>query len=447
MRFLVLAWLVSIHAFGCALCALYTPTSHVSLAFSVKDDTFEEVVITWEFSKEFTAQTLQNYDKNGNGTFEEEELRVVKEVLLEYIGQRNHLTQLSYYIGTQTSARIPLHVKDDRLWTQSEQLFYTYTIPFALPLEPSLVLKAEFYDQGGFFDFRIAPQSPYKITPQLWVSANINNFVGYFEFNPTPTHYPHSIAPLAQESSTLRSSWLAFLEEKLKTYSEQIKTMLQEATRNPSLGTLAPLLLVSFLYGLFHAAGPGHGKTLVGSYYLARGGRWSEALWLSVRIGVVHVLGAFLLVLVSFYGVQTFVSKLLSDVTLYTTRIAATFIILIGFWMLGNKFFNRGHDHHCGCSACKPRTGWGIVLAAGMVPCPGTVVIFILTFTLGSYLAGFLGAVSMALGMSTVIFSAALAGQSLGTLGQWKKLSAVFEFLAIGILLVLGTLMLLGSFA
>jgi len=446
MRFLVLVWLASIYAFGCALCALYTPTSHVSLAFSVKNDTFEEVVITWEFSKEFTAQTLQNYDKNGNGTFEEEELRVVKEVLLEYIEQRNHLTQLSYYVGIQTSTRIPLHVKDNRLWTQNEQLFYTYTIPFVFPLEPSLVLKAEFYDQGGFFDFRIVPQSPYKITHQLWVSANINNFVGYFEFDPTPTHHPHTIAPLVQESPVSKSSLLGLLEEKLKAYSEQIKAMLQDSIQNPSLNTFAPLLFVSFLYGLFHAAGPGHGKTLVGSYYLARGGRWSEALWLSVRIGVVHVLGAFLLVLVSFYGVQTFVSKLLSDVTLYTTRIAATFIVLIALWMLGSKFFNRGHDHHCGCSACKPKTGWGIVLAAGMVPCPGTVVIFILTFTLGSYLAGFLGAVSMALGMSTVIFFAALAGQSLGALGKWKKFSSLFEFVAIGILLLLGTFMLLGSF-
>lgn len=444
MRFLIGFLLSSAVAFGCALCALYTPTSHVSVAFSVEENTLKEISITWEFSEDFTRQTLQNYDANGNARFDPQELETVKMALLDYIGQKNHVTELSHYIGTEHNTRIPLHVSHDTLYVQGEKLFYMYTVPTTVPLAAGLVLKAEFYDAGGFFDFRVAPQSPYKITPQLWVSANINNFVVYYEFGTSPTHYAY--APPPQNDVAERSSYLAFLEAKLLATTDQLKALLKEATQRPSLGTLFPLVLVAFLYGFFHAAGPGHGKTLVGSYYVAQGGRWQEALWLSLRIGVVHVLGAFLLVLVSFYGIQTFVSKLLSDVTLYTTRLSATFIILIAFWMLASRLVKRDHEHACGCHACRPKSGWGIVLAAGMVPCPGTVVIFILTFTLGSYTAGILGALSMALGMSTVIFAAALLGQSINTSSRWKGLSLALEWAAIVLLLGLGVLMLVASF-
>jgi len=444
MRFLGLFLISVSFAFGCALCSLYTPTTHVSMAFSVSDNTINEISITWEFSEEFTQQTLQNYDANDNETFDPPELETVKGVLLDYLVGKNYVTELSHYTGTEHNTRIPLHVKHDNLTIQAKKLFYAYSVPASVPLHPGLVIKGEFHDAGGFFDFRIAPQSPYKITPSLWVSVNINNFVGYYKFDTSPTHYAY--APSPEKVTPERSSYLAFLETKLLAYTDQLKALLKEATQRPSFGTLFPLVLVAFLYGFFHAAGPGHGKTLVGSYYVAQGGRWQEALWLSLRIGVVHVLGAFLLVLVSFYGIQTFVSKLLSDVTLYTTRLSATFIILIAFWMLATRLVKRDHKHACGCQACRPKSGWGIVLAAGMVPCPGTVVIFILTFTLGSYTAGILGALSMALGMSTVIFTAALLGQSINTSSRWKGLSVILEWAAIVLLLGLGILMLLASF-
>jgi ABC-type nickel/cobalt efflux system permease component RcnA len=48
-------------------------------------------------------------------------------------------------------------------------------------------------------------------------------------------------------------------------------------------------------------------------------------------------------------------------------------------------------------------TDWGVVLSAGMVPCPGTVTIFIFALSSGEYLLGFLSALCMSLGMSFII--------------------------------------------
>lgn len=58
-----------------------------------------------------------------------------------------------------------------------------------------------------------------------------------------------------------------------------------------------------------------------------------------------------------------------------------------------------------GCSACNTKSeDLGVILAAGVVPCPKTVTIFIFTFGLGIYYVGFLSAIFMSLGMSLVIF-------------------------------------------
>jgi ABC-type nickel/cobalt efflux system permease component RcnA len=447
MRFFLLLWVFVSTAFGCALCTLYTPTTHVQLVFKTDKTAISHVHITWQFSKEFTAQTLQNYDANGNEQFDAAELETVKNVLLEYISSREYISELGYYVGAEAAERIPVQVTEDVLEAREDQLVYAYTVPTSIPLQKGLVIKAEFHDAGGYFDFRLKESMPYEIRPNWWVSTNINNFVGFFTFDDAVKSIEKK--PSLQEITASKKSpdsVYAFLEDQLRYYTDQIKALLKASNISPRIDTLGTLMLMAFLYGFFHAAGPGHGKTLVGSYYLARGGKWLEALGLSVRIGIIHVLGAFLLVLVSFYGIQTFVSKLLSDVTLYTTRLSATFIILIGLWMLFSLLRTNTHTHHCACHSCRPKTGWGIALAAGMVPCPGTVVIFILTFTVGSYLAGILAAISMALGMSVVIFFAALLGQGLGESKRWQRFSTFIEGFAILLLLSLGMLLLSGTF-
>ena len=72
------------------------------------------------------------------------------------------------------------------------------------------------------------------------------------------------------------------------------------------------------------------------------------------------------------------------------------------------------HHHHedssCGCHACNTTsTDLGVILAAGIVPCPGTVTIFLFTMSLGVYMVGFLSAVFMSLGMSLIIYITAIA--------------------------------------
>lgn len=53
------------------------------------------------------------------------------------------------------------------------------------------------------------------------------------------------------------------------------------------------------------------------------------------------------------------------------------------------------------------------VLTAGLVPCPGTVILFVYAFILETYFAVFLASIFISLGMGIVIFASSFLGVSL----------------------------------
>ena len=56
------------------------------------------------------------------------------------------------------------------------------------------------------------------------------------------------------------------------------------------------LLGVSFLYGVFHAAGPGHGKAVISSYVVANGETWIRGVVLSLASALLQALAAIAIV-------------------------------------------------------------------------------------------------------------------------------------------------------
>src|SRR5690348_17381908 len=56
------------------------------------------------------------------------------------------------------------------------------------------------------------------------------------------------------------------------------------------------LLGISFLYGIFHAAGPGHGKAVISSYLVANNETWKRGVALSFASAILQALTAILIV-------------------------------------------------------------------------------------------------------------------------------------------------------
>lgn len=115
----------------------------------------------------------------------------------------------------------------------------------------------------------------------------------------------------------------------------------------------------------------------------------------------------------------------------------------ISFVKISNNIHNKISS--CGCNSCKTTsTDLGVILAAGIVPCAGTVTIFIFTMSMGLYFVGFLSAIFMSLGMSLIIFIMAYISIKVrNNTNKNHKIKKVLEYGSLVFILLLGFVLLI----
>jgi nickel/cobalt exporter len=116
------------------------------------------------------------------------------------------------------------------------------------------------------------------------------------------------------------------------------------------------LLGISFAYGIFHAAGPGHGKAVISSYLVANDETWKRGIALSFAAAVLQALTAVVIVGIAAVLLNA-TSKAMGDTVHIVEMVGYGLIILIGFrllWVKGRAFWHllrpaahahHGHDH------------------------------------------------------------------------------------------------------
>ncbi|MEP0322071.1 nickel/cobalt transporter [Bauldia litoralis] len=252
------------------------------------------------------------------------------------------------------------------------------------------------------------------------------------------------------------------------------------------------LLGLSFLYGIFHAAGPGHGKVVISSYVVASGE--------TARRGVVIAFASAFVQAVTAVVVVGIAAAIL-NVTAQTMTVATDWleigsyalIVAVGAWLLwsktvggghhhhhhhhgpvGDDHHHHGHDHghghhghgeahaHAPAVQAGPRPlhrnplarAWSAVLSVGIRPCSGAIIILVFALSQGLFMAGVAATFVMALGtgitvaaLATLAVSAKglalrLAGAESGA-GRWMLRGV--EILGALLVLLLGLLLLGGA--
>jgi len=235
------------------------------------------------------------------------------------------------------------------------------------------------------------------------------------------------------------------------------------ALRAGEPGAMLGLVGLAFGYGVAHAAGPGHGKMLIGGYGLASGAAARKLLALALVSSLAQAAVAVAVV----YGGVTVLGLGRDQITgmadAVLNRLGAGMMVLLGLWILwrgarhlrqaralagadhdaGHAVHEHHHhhgDHHhhhagatvhghsgddaCGCghshgptpAQVAAVTGWRemalLVAGIAMRPCSGALILLVLCWRMGLHGPGIAAAFAMGLGTALVTSVAALAARA-----------------------------------
>ena len=155
---------------------------------------------------------------------------------------------------------------------------------------------------------------------------------------PTPFGGPPQ-EPGFRISPTGPLGWLVLAQEQF--YKALTATLGQLKTDWTAFWVLGGL---SFLYGVFHAAGPGHGKVVIGSYMLANERQVRRGVLLSFGSGLLQAAVAIGLVGVAAALLQLSTSAM-DLAVVWIERAAYALMVLLGLWLVARKLFGWGHRH------------------------------------------------------------------------------------------------------
>ena len=449
-KVLFLIFTLSYQLYGCKVCAIDVPSVDVKTIVEASGDK-TNFDIEWSFHQEFVSKLVQ-YDLDKNGKLDKEEQNEIKKNLLnDYLTKYNYLTRVIYVPKGTKLQEEQIHklsnVKHDLKFT-NEGMKLKYTFSLDIKLQKDHRLYMSFYDRGNNFKFTIKSLVLKNYDDKNVIKIKNAKSSIYF-YNYISKKKKTKEKPEEPKDET----YLDILAKLLKDLKNEIQELLTDIKENNSISSYLWLLLFSFAYGVLHAIGPGHGKSLVSAYFLSEERSYMQALNASLLIGVVHTFSAFLLTVFVYYILNLLFASFFSDVSYVATKVSAVIIIAIALYLIIKKYnLTKKHADHkhdsggssCCCSGCSTKsTDLSVILAAGIVPCPGTVTIFIFTMSLGIHFVGFLSAVFMSLGMSLVIFIASFLSVKIRkTAPKNEKLIKVFEFGSLIFILMLGLVLL-----
>ncbi|MDO8358952.1 MAG: nickel/cobalt transporter, partial [Devosia sp.] len=102
---------------------------------------------------------------------------------------------------------------------------------------------------------------------------------------------------------------------------------------------------LSFLYGIFHAAGPGHGKVVISSYVLANEAQMRRGVLLSFLSAMLQSLVAIGFVVVAAIALGM-TSMAMSSAANWIGILSYAMVAALGLWLIARKLFGWGRHRH-----------------------------------------------------------------------------------------------------
>lgn len=266
------------------------------------------------------------------------------------------------------------------------------------------------------------------------------------------------------QTTGLLGGWLGWINQHQQAFYRSLTGALKAMREDSS--ALTPLLGLSFAYGIFHAAGPGHGKAVISSYMIANETELKRGIAISFVSAFLQGVVAIAIVAAAYFVLRG------TGITMTAATNAmeiASFgmVIAFGVWLLLRKLksiwvtrqapvsaglfdaaMSTGpatttglsfrvdaldHDHAtlspgAVCADCgmthlpdpkmlsqqdfRLREAWSAIVAVGLRPCSGALLVMTFALLNGLYLGGALSVFAMALGTAITVSALAIIAVS-----------------------------------
>lgn len=158
-------------------------------------------------------------------------------------------------------------------------------------------------------------------------------------------------------------------------------------------------LALAFALGMVHALMPGHGKTVVFSYFLGAQARIGTGVAMAAKIALLHVGTAIVLLLIVGTAIVRFGRLQGAGRVMEIASYAA--VALVGAWLLWRAV--RGHLAHAHDHNHDRRQAGALGYAIGLLPCPLTIILMNYALVNGTVAGGLLLTAVMAGGIATTM--------------------------------------------
>jgi ABC-type nickel/cobalt efflux system permease component RcnA len=322
---------------------------------------------------------------------------------------------------------------------------------------------------------------------------------------------PSAFAPQAAARAQARGpfgkvlSWVADTQQDMQ---RKLATTVKRLKSGNAIGAALALAGFSFLYGIVHAVGPGHGKAIISSYVIANEQTARRGVMISFLAAAVQALMAILLVSFLLIGLNA-TGLEVNAWAMQLESVSYAMIALVGLYLLWTQsallwrryregsdgqagashaahahgdhhahdhhhhhhdhhHHDQHHDHHhAHGEACDHivdarqlagpmswRKVAAVVLSVGIRPCTGAILVLVFALTQGLFWAGVAATFAMALGTAitvAVLATLALSSRELalrlgGENAAWAN--AVWTACAMGgavVIFLFGLLLFLAS--
>jgi nickel/cobalt exporter len=147
--------------------------------------------------------------------------------------------------------------------------------------------------------------------------------------------------PRAATAPVASDSWLGWIFAKQAAFYQDFSRIIRAAKSDGS--AVWTLLGVAFVYGIFHAAGPGHGKAVISSYLVANEETWRRGIVLSFASALLQAFVAVAIVGVA-AALLNATARQMCDAERVIELVSYALIALVGLrliWVKGKGFLRE----------------------------------------------------------------------------------------------------------